>query len=635
MTQPPAPSPVERLPSILLALLFAWMPLVFFVRAADGFTLTKEVVAALGVAGLGVFALDGGARLLRFVLVQAVLGFTLWMVLDSLAVGELKMEAVKGSVHILLMAGAFLAVVSACSRGISYEKLIHGALLAGGLMALYGLFQTVGWDRLHWNTHFESRAFSTLGNPDYLGGHLAVLLPLAFILTLRSPALSKTWLWYRGVTLVLFVGLLTTRVRGSFLALGGAALFLGVAFFTSWGRPLFNRSRRFVLLTLGVLLVGVIAFLARHGGLEAFSVHQFSVRQRVEIYKVAWEMVKDHPWLGIGLGQVGVQFPAYQARPFSPGDFAQHPYTYSEHIHNEFLQFWVEGGLPGLLLFLAVLLAFVLAVARFLRNPETKARDKEIMIGVAGGVTALLLQSLSNFPLQLAPTTVLFGLLLAAPLALRPAPPVPFSLSGGRRVLLALVGLAVLGLGARALAASIAFRDTVGETSLGHSPLAVYYGGRLVGLSPRNPKAWNAYAGALESGGQAEQAFQAYGKSLGLNPQYVESLLAMAKIRLSQGNFGETLDLCRKAEAVTPNYAAPLWPMAISLFELQRYGEAAKAFEQFSTYSPNDFQAYLNLGVCYIKLKRKAEAVAAWKRAYALNPADPQVAQYLKANGGL
>lgn len=626
---------MERMPAILLAMLFAWMPLVFFVRAADGFTLTKEVVAALAVAGLGVFALDGGARLLRFALAQTVLAFALWMVLDSLAVGELKMETVKGSVHILLMAGTFLAVVSACSRGISFEKQIHGALLAGGLMALYGLIQTIGWDRLHWNTHFESRAFSTLGNPDYLGGHLAVLLPLAFILTLRSPAVSKPWLWFRGITLVLFVGLLTTRVRGSFLALGAAALFLAAVFWTSWGRPLFNRNRRFILVTFGVLLVGATAFLVRHGGLEAFSVHQFSVRQRVEIYKVAWEMAKDHPWLGIGLGQVGVQYPAYQSRPFGPGDFAQHPYTYSEHIHNEFLQFWVEGGLPGLLLFLSVLLSFVLAVARFLRNPETKPRDKELMIGVAGAVTALLVQSLSNFPLQLAPTAVLFGLLLAAPLALRPAPKVPFALSGGRRVLLALVGLAVLGIGARALAASIAFRDTVGETSLGHSQLAVYYGGRLVGLSPRNPKAWNAYAAALETAGQAEQAFQAYGKSLDLNPRYVESLLDMAKIRLGQGKFGETVDLCRKAEAVTPNYAAPLWPMAIGLFELQRYDEAAKAFEQFSTYAPSDFQTYLNLGVCYIKLKRKADAVAAWKKAYALNPGDPQVAQYLKANGGL
>src|SRR5436190_1812217 len=40
----------ERIRSVSLGVLFFWAPLAFFARAADGFTLTKEITAALSLA---------------------------------------------------------------------------------------------------------------------------------------------------------------------------------------------------------------------------------------------------------------------------------------------------------------------------------------------------------------------------------------------------------------------------------------------------------------------------------------------------------------------------------------------------------------------------------------------------------
>jgi tetratricopeptide (TPR) repeat protein len=198
-------------------------------------------------------------------------------------------------------------------------------------------------------------------------------------------------------------------------------------------------------------------------------------------------------------------------------------------------------------------------------------------------------------------------------------------------LVLAVLIPAVVGL--RAVGASIAFRDTVGESSLGHGQLAGYYGTQLISLSPLNPKAWNAYGKALEVAGQPDNAYQAYQRALGLNPNYIENLLPMANIQLNQGRFAETVELCRQAREVAPNYAAPLWPLAVSLFESKSYEESAKTFEDYLVYAPNDFKTYLDLGVCYMQLKRKADAIQAWNKAYALNPNDPQVVQYLKSQG--
>src|SRR5579871_759509 len=620
---------IDRIQKILLPLLILWVPLVFYSRAADGFTLAKEVVAAVVLAFFAVRILWEGRWVFRQALLQAAGVFVLWMILDSLGVGLLKMEAVKGSVHLLLILGTLAAVVFASARAFSYEKALRVALLGGTFVALYGIIQSLGVDRGNWTTQFDRRAFATLGNPDYLGGYMAALLPLSFVMLLRDFGKKSAWLWL-NTTILMGVALFATRVRGAEVAALAGLLFTAAALATPWGREMARRNKLLLRVCLALILGMGGVWLSTHW--NSFSRSEESVRQRLDTYRMVWEIIKDHPWSGIGLGQLGVQIPRYQAKPWAPGDYPSHPYTYTEHAHNEFLQFWAEGGLPGLVLFAAVLAAFLWALGRSLKSPETETPQKELLIGAAGGVAALLVQSLSNFPLQVAPTAVLFGLLLAGPLAVRKAPAAVSSpVRTGQKVALALVVSVTALVGLRAVGASIAFRDTVGESSLGNGQLAAQFGARLVSLSPMNPKAWNADAKALELAGQPDPAFAAYQKAVELNPNYVENLVPMADLRLKQGRFQEAADLCRRALAVTPNYAAPLWPLAVSLFELKNYPESARAFENYLAYSPNDFQTCLDLGVCYIQLRRKADAIAAWKKAYSLNPNDPQVVQYLKS----
>ena len=619
-----------RFQQILLTLLMVLVPLAFFNMAADGFTLTKELVAAMVIAFFSLLCFLEARWVFRQPLIQAGLLFVLWMVADSFGVGLLKMEVLKGSIHLLLIVGTLLAVVFAISRGCSYEKTVHFALLAGAATALYGLIQSLGLDRTDWNTQFERRAFATLGNPDYLGGYLAGLLPLSFVLTLRAQGQKAAWLWL-NITLILTAGLFATRVRGAEAAALAGFLFVAAALATAWGRELARRNKLFLKVTLALVLGFGGLWAALHW--QSFGRSQASVQQRLFTYQVAWEMVKDHPLFGIGLGQLGIQIPRYQAKPWAPADYPNHPYTYTEHVHNEFLQFWVEGGLVGLLLFFGVLTAFAWTLSRFLKNSESKSEEKELLIGVAGSVVALLVQSLSNFPLQVAPTAVLFGFLLAGPLAAKKSVVTTFRPTPMAQILPVLAVLFTAVIGLRTVGTSIAFRDTVGESSLGNGQLAAYYGARLVSLSPVNPKAWNAYAKALELVGQPDQAYAAYEKAVELNPNYVENLVPMADICLKEGRFDEAVTLSQQALAVTPNFAAPLWPLAVSLFELKRFDESAKAFENYLVYAPNDFQTCLDLGVCYMQLKRKADAIEVWKKACALNPTDPQVVRYLKSVG--
>ena len=65
---------------------------------------------------------------------------------------------------------------------------------------------------------------------------------------------------------------------------------------------------------------------------------------RVVCRRAGWEMIKAHPWFGLGPEQVKAQFlqyiPADIARPLPTGAYM--------HLHNVYLQYAAERGVPAL-----------------------------------------------------------------------------------------------------------------------------------------------------------------------------------------------------------------------------------------------------------------------------------------------
>ena len=81
----------------------------------------------------------------------------------------------------------------------------------------------------------------------------------------------------------------------------------------------------------------VITVVKPNGDLE-------SNAQRAVARRVGWEMVKAHPWFGLGPEQIKPQFqawvPADIPRPLPPGWYG--------HLHNIYLQYAAERGIPAL-----------------------------------------------------------------------------------------------------------------------------------------------------------------------------------------------------------------------------------------------------------------------------------------------
>jgi len=125
-------------------------------------------------------------------------------------------------------------------------------------------------------------------------------------------------------------------------------------------------------------------------------------RGRRELLQSSIAMLRDRPWTGFGLGTWPTAYPSYAL--FDTGHFAN-------HAHNDWAEWAAEGGLPFLLMLLAVA-GWSARLA--IRSPW----------GI--GVVAALLHCLVDFPMQrLAISAILFTLLGALAAAAGASSPGP------------------------------------------------------------------------------------------------------------------------------------------------------------------------------------------------------------------
>ncbi|XOV87313.1 MAG: O-antigen ligase family protein [Pseudomonadota bacterium] len=171
------------------------------------------------------------------------------------------------------------------------------------------------------------------------------------------------------------------------------------------------RSRLGALVGIAVLafvLVNSVADMseaASHDEGYTFNTEEFGWNQRFAMWDSALDIYREFPVLGSGPGTFKVHYPRYR----SPIELR----NTGNFVHNDYLQFLVEGG-PLLLLcllgFVAVLLAVVLGGAYRCLKRDT-SRLEPMLLAVACGTP--LIHGLMNFPLYQLQIQLLLGLLFA------------------------------------------------------------------------------------------------------------------------------------------------------------------------------------------------------------------------------
>jgi putative inorganic carbon (HCO3(-)) transporter len=152
---------------------------------------------------------------------------------------------------------------------------------------------------------------------------------------------------------------------------------------------------------LPVLLVLIVAFAPGDTGeriLSLVSPHGStdSNEHRVVTFRTGTEMIKAHPLLGLGPEQISKQFNSYV-----PADIPRPlPTGYYGHLHNIYLQYAAERGIPALLAMMSLIGLLLGDCSRALqRLGRARSQERFILHGAIAFIIALLVEGLFEFNL--------------------------------------------------------------------------------------------------------------------------------------------------------------------------------------------------------------------------------------------
>lgn len=214
----------------------------------------------------------------------------------------------------------------------------------------------------------------------------------------------RPW-WYAalaGVCLAL-VPLSTSRA-GVAIALPALAAALALTGALRWSR--LRRSRRSLAVAACIALVAIIGAWSAHGWMQVDEAEEL----RHVLARAAMDMADAQAPLGSGIGSLIPVF-EQQAPP------ALWLPNYVNHVHNEYVQWWLTGGVMAMLVLAAVLLLLTVAGMRIARL-HAKGRNVALAAACFIAVCAALVHSWVDYPLRtttLSTTVaVLAGLMLAS-----------------------------------------------------------------------------------------------------------------------------------------------------------------------------------------------------------------------------
>ena len=255
----------------------------------------------------------------------------------------------------------FLSVQVLSDEG-RVRSMARAICVSGLLVSLYGVMQATGHDPTSWASlpFDKGMAFSTLGNPDLLGGY--IIFPLVINIAMALSEVRTSWKLFHWIaTFFMSACWVLTFVRGSWV---GGVLGLGflAVVFLRQRRSLHVLDKVFLGLTGSAVVavavattrsgVGVTNVLSRALSAAAFS--EGSAGSRLQIWGSALQAILHRPLFGWGPDTFRFAFGPYRTVEYvAISGFG----VTADNAHNYVLQLATTLGIPGALLVYGIFVA--------------------------------------------------------------------------------------------------------------------------------------------------------------------------------------------------------------------------------------------------------------------------------------
>ncbi len=270
----------------------------------------------------------------------------------------------------LFLTWAGLGSISAVLSFVQFARKVQQAHALGSDVYSYYVGERITGFMSHWYTFSAEEMF--------------VLIMLASFLFFAPQAWRRAWVWL-PLGLLSAAGMLLAEMRGVWIATAVAGVYL------TWF------WRRWVVLLVPVIIAAGFLFspdvirqrltsIVHPGRLDS---NQF----RLVTWRTGLRMIEHHPWLGLGPEMPRIQFdeyvPADIPRPLPEGSYI--------HLHNIYLHYAAERGIPTLLVFLWLMGKIIWDFWRGLRTlPPGRDNRRFLLHGGIAVVIATLIDGFAN-----------------------------------------------------------------------------------------------------------------------------------------------------------------------------------------------------------------------------------------------
>ncbi len=310
-----------------------------------------------------------------------------------------------------------LAIMAPRPKASLYRFWLVAISLTTASLAIVTSTETTYDSGLH---HLYKGTFGGLVNPNnfaalanilmaLLLGQVVVSLREAWI-QMRSPGESDSRnllkkiifsLFYLFCYLHTFFGFQTVKSRSGVLGFIMVHLIMGLFLFFEMGSlkaRFFSPKRLGLALAFLVLVGGVASFLPINKGLLELQDQGLQSINRVHFLRIGIDYIKEFPVLGAGLGASECILEAVQPKVY-------HHMGNARHLHNEYLQYAIELGLPGIV----ALLLFMGLVGRSLIPGLSlpSFEERVFFMALCSSLMFLAALCLISFPLRITSIRVL------------------------------------------------------------------------------------------------------------------------------------------------------------------------------------------------------------------------------------
>jgi len=425
----------------LLVITIFSIPIYFNIHSYDQFELPKlTLLRMLTAIMLGIWLIKT-IELGKFTFTPTPLDFPLllWVILNIITTFHSIAPAVSFRGEYENFAGSlsninYVILYYIAAQNLKDKKqfsIINLALLFSGiLITIYAIAQYEGYDIIKWNdtSVIKGRFFASMGNPNFLGALIIMMMPVTisfFLDSLKNKKFNYS-VMLSLFFILLYISLILTQSRGPFIGFVFSILaFIIYGFYVAYKdilkasqdahttisfilKSLAIRFRFWIAGFIAVILVSVLLGLTIGKDATArlltsvFHAKDTLKVSRLHIWVPALKIIKENPVLGTGVDTFKTVFPAYEGTNFAQIDGAN---VSSRTAHNELLNIPATMGLTSLGIYLLLIIAYIKLWADSFRRIKDYGL-KMLSFGMFSAFIAYFMQNIFSFGVAAINTTL-------------------------------------------------------------------------------------------------------------------------------------------------------------------------------------------------------------------------------------